>query len=184
MRASSIFISESGEWKLGGFDILSSMNDEDPVIYVRLLSSPSRDSSRTDWHQTYGSLVPDSARYTPPEVAKGGWDIIKRHPLAAVDAYGLGILVFEVFNGHFAGGDQVGKTTNIPPTMHQSYKRLCTANPKLRLSPAHFVEQGKKSGGFFQTPLIRLADDIESLGLKSDAEREEFIQYVQLSIQL
>lgn len=62
--------------------------------------------------------------------------------------------------------------------MHQSYRRLCNANPKLRLSPANFVEQGKKIGGFFETPLIRLTDDIESLGLKSDAEREEFIKYV------
>lgn len=140
--------------------------------------APSRDSNLADGHQTYGSLVPDSARYTPPEVVKGGWNAIKRHPLAAVDAYGLGILVFEVFNGHFTGGEQVGRTTNIPPTMHQSYKRLSTANPKLRLSPAHFVDQGKKSGGFFQTPLIRLADDIGSLGLKNDAEREEFIKYV------
>lgn len=104
--------------------------------------------------------------------------MIKRHPLTAVDAYGLGILIFEVFNGNFSGGDQVGKTTNIPPSMHQSYKRLCTANPKLRLSPGHFVEQGKKHGGFFQTPLIRMTEDIESLGLKSDAEREQFIRYV------
>ncbi|KAH8425769.1 COPI-interacting protein CEX1 [Aspergillus melleus] len=157
VRASSVYASESGEWKLGGFDVLSSMNDEEAVIY------------------TYGSLVPDAARYTPPEVVKGGWDIIKRHPLTAIDAYGLGILIYEVYNGNFTGGDQVGKTTNIPPTMHQSYKRLCTANPKLRLSPAHFVEQGKKTGGFFQTPLIRLTDDIESLGLKTEAEREEFI---------
>lgn len=87
-------------------------------------------------------------------------------------------MVFEVFNGSFAGGDQVGKTTNVPPSMHQSYKRLCAANPKLRLSPAHFLEQGKKSGGFFHTPLIRLTEDIEGLGLKNDAEREEFIKYV------
>ncbi|GKZ84234.1 hypothetical protein AnigIFM56816_009555, partial [Aspergillus niger] len=143
VRASSVFTSESGEWKLGGFDILSSMNDENAVIY------------------TYGSLVPDAARFTPPEVVKSGWDTIKRNPLTAIDSYGLGILVYEVYNGNFTGGDQVGKTTNIPPSMHQSYKRLCTANPKLRLSPAHFVEQGKKSGGFFETPLIRLTDDIE-----------------------
>lgn len=96
--------------------------------------------------------------------------------MAAVDAYGLGILIFEVFNGHFTA-EQMGKTTNIPAIMQQSYKRLCTANPKLRLSPAHFVEQGKKQGGFFQTPLIRLTEDIESLGLKNEAEREEFIEY-------
>jgi hypothetical protein len=122
--------------------------------------------------------VPDAGRYTPPEVVKTGWDTIKRNPLAAVDAYGLGILIFEVFNGGFSGGDQAGKTTNIPPSMQPSYKRLCTANPKLRLSPGHFVEQGKKQGGFFQTPLIRMTEDIDSLGLKSDAEREEFIKCV------
>ena len=74
------------------------------------------------------------------------------------------------------GPDQVGKTTNIPPSMHQSYRRLSAANPKLRLSAANFVEQGKKIGGFFETPLIRLTDDIESLGLKSDEEREEFLK--------
>ncbi|KAL2872146.1 COPI-interacting protein CEX1 [Aspergillus lucknowensis] len=157
VRASSVYTSESGEWKLGGFDVLSSMNDDQAVIY------------------TYGSLVSDAARYTPPEIVKGGWDAIKRHPLTAVDSYGLAILVYEVFNGNFTGGDQVGRTTNIPPSMHQSYKRLGTANPKLRLSAAHFVEQGKKSGGFFETPLIRLTDDIDSLGLKSDAEKEQFL---------
>lgn len=107
---------------------------------------------------------------------KGGWDTIKRNPLAAVDAYGLAVLIFEVFNGNFSGGDQAGKTTNIPPSMQQSYKRLCTANPKIRLSAGHFVEQGKKHGGFFQTPLIRMTEDIDSLGLKDDAEREEFIK--------
>lgn len=89
--------------------------------------------------------------------------------------------MYEVFNGQFSGAEQVGKTTNIPPSMHQSYKRLCTANPKLRLSPAHFVEQGKKHGGFFQTSLIRLTEDIESLGLKNDVEREEFVKYVSCS---
>lgn len=31
---SSIFTTESGEWKLGGFEVLSSMKDDDPVIYV------------------------------------------------------------------------------------------------------------------------------------------------------
>ena len=30
-----MYTSESGEWKLGGFDILSSMKDDDAVIYVR-----------------------------------------------------------------------------------------------------------------------------------------------------
>lgn len=154
------------------------MKEDDAIIYVSIGQADEICPCYTNQKQTYGNIVPDAARNTPPEVVKGGWEVIKRHPLAAVDAYGLGVLIFEVFNGQFSGGDQIGKTTNIPPSMHQSYKRLCTANPKLRLSPGHFVEQGKKHGGFFQTSLIRLTEDIESLGLKTDAEREEFIESV------
>lgn len=180
IRVSSIFTSESGEWRLGGFDILSSMNDDDAVIYVRERELLFWSTANVNAIQTYGSLVPDSARYAPPEINKGGWEIIKRNPLAAVDSYGLGILVYEVFNGSFTGPDQVGKTTNIPPSMHQSYRRLSAANPKLRLSAANFVDQGKKIGGFFETPLIRLTDDIESLGLKNDEEREEFLKLVHI----
>lgn len=41
VRVSSVFTSESGEWKLGGFDILSSMNDSDAVIFVGYLRSGS-----------------------------------------------------------------------------------------------------------------------------------------------
>lgn len=36
VRVSSVYTSESGEWKLGGFDILSSMKEDDAIIYVRL----------------------------------------------------------------------------------------------------------------------------------------------------
>ena len=34
VRISSIFISQSGEWRLGGLDILSSMKEDDAIIYV------------------------------------------------------------------------------------------------------------------------------------------------------
>lgn len=127
--------------------------------------------------KTYGSVVPDSGRYNPPEIAKSGWDTIKRHPVSAVDSYGFGLLTFEVFNGFIIGNEQIGQTKDIPPTMHQSYKRLLNANPKARLSVLHFREQGRRSGGFFETPLIRLSEGIESLGLKSEGERDDFLRY-------
>jgi SCY1-like protein 1 len=34
VRVSTVFTSESGEWKLGGFEVLSSMKDDDAIIYV------------------------------------------------------------------------------------------------------------------------------------------------------
>lgn len=137
-------------------------------------------SPETDISKTYGSVVPESGRYSPPEVAKSGWDIIRRHPVSAVDSYGFGLLIFELFNGCIIGNEQIGQTKNIPPEMHQSYKRLLAATPKARLSVADFRDQGRQSGGFFETPLIKLSEGIESLGLKSEGEREELFRYEEI----
>ena len=37
LRLSSVFISQGGEWRLGGFEVLSAMTDDDAVIYVSLI---------------------------------------------------------------------------------------------------------------------------------------------------
>jgi SCY1-like protein 1 len=158
IRSSSIYMSESGEWKVGGFEVLSSMKEDDAIIC------------------NYGSLMPDSGRFAPPEVATGGWTAIKRNPLAATDSFGLGILIFEVFSGSFRGADQLAQTKTLPASMVQSYRRLINNNPKLRLSAGLFVEQGKKAGGFFETPLIRLTTDVDNMGLKSELERDQFLR--------
>ncbi|KAL8822646.1 MAG: hypothetical protein Q9191_006618 [Dirinaria sp. TL-2023a] len=85
------------------------------------------------------------------------------------------MLIFEAFNGGNIHSDQIGQTKNLPPSMHQSYKRLVNTNPKARLSVAHFRDQGRRSGGFFETPLIKLSEGLEHLGLKSENERDEFL---------
>ncbi|ORY68935.1 kinase-like protein [Pseudomassariella vexata] len=154
LKVASIYTSESGEWKLGGFDVLSNVKDDEVIIY------------------TYGSLVPDSGRYTPPELARNGWDAIKRSPHTAVDSYNFGTLIFEVFNGDFTGADQAGQTKGIPPSMHGSYKRLVNPSPKSRITVGAFLEQGRRSGSFFDSPLIKLTDGIDNLGVKSEEERE------------
>ncbi|OQO02999.1 hypothetical protein B0A48_11283 [Cryoendolithus antarcticus] len=157
VRVSSIFTTESGEWKVAGLEICSSMKEDDAVIF------------------TQGSLVPDIGRYTPPEVVKGGWSSISQHPIHAIDSYGYGTLVSEVFSGGFSGSDQIGSVKNVPQAMQASYRRLTHALPKMRLSVGHFLDQGVRKGGFFDTPLIDLTNGIENLGLKNDTEREAFL---------
>ncbi|KAF4982886.1 hypothetical protein FZEAL_1582 [Fusarium zealandicum] len=157
LKVGSIYTSESGEWKLGGFDVLSSLKDDESVIY------------------TYGSLVPDSGRYAPPELARGGWDVIKKNPHTAVDSFNLGTLILEVFSGDYNGVDQAGQTKSIPPSMHSSYKRLCNANPKARITVGAFLDQGNRSGSFFDSSLIKLTEGIDNLDIKTPDEREEFL---------
>ena len=74
------------------------------------------------------------------------------------------------------GADQAGQTKGIPPSMHSSYRRLVNSNPKARVSVGNFLEQGRRNGGFFETPLIKLTESIDNLGMKSDDEREEFLK--------
>ncbi|KAF1922054.1 armadillo-type protein [Ampelomyces quisqualis] len=158
IRPASIFFSESGEWKLGGFDALSSVKEDDSVL------------------PTYASLIPDAGRYMAPEVSKGGWEVIKQNPTPAVDAYNFGVLIFEVFNGSYNSSDQLVQMKSIPPSMHQSYKRLLNPSPKARMSVGQFLDQGRRLGGFFQTPLIQVTEDIDSLGLKAENERNELLE--------
>lgn len=158
IRVSSIFTTESGEWKLGGFEVLSSMKDDEPVIYK------------------FGSLLPDSGRYASPEVLKGGWDALKSQPVNAADSWNFGTLIYEVFNaGAFTNSEQLMSAKKIPQNMTTPYKRLIQQNPKTRLSIAHFLEQGKRSRGFFDTPLIHVTEFVENMGVKTPAEREEFL---------
>ena len=120
-------------------------------------------------------MVSDVNRYAPPEISKTGWDAIKRNPVSAVDSYQFGLLIFEAFNGGDLGMGASGQTTNVPPSIAQAYKRLLNANPKARMSVSNFLDQGRRSGGFFETPLINLSQGVESMGLKSDEERAELL---------
>jgi SCY1-like protein 1 len=113
-----------------------------------------------------------------PEISRSGWEVIKQNPTHAVDAYDFGILIFEVFNGSYQSSDQLTQTKSIPPSMHQSYKRLLSPQPKSRMSVGQFLDQGKRIGGFFQTPLIQVTEDIDNLGLKAEDERNELLGLV------
>lgn len=57
---------------------------------------------------------------------------------------------------------------------------MVNSNPKARVSIGNFLEQGRRNGGFFDTPLIKLADNVDNLGMKTEGEREEFLKYVPL----
>lgn len=122
------------------------------------------------------SLLPDMGRYTPPEAMKSGWETIRASPVHAVDSYGYGILISEVFGGSALGSDGLSTVKAVPAKMQASYKRLVHAVPKMRLSVGHFLEQGMRAGSYFDSALINLTDGVENLGLKSENEREAFLR--------
>lgn len=121
-------------------------------------------------------------RYTPPEISKSGWDVIKKNPLTAVDAFNFGILISEVFGDHNTGDIQTSQGTNIPKNIQASYRRLINSNPKARVSVGDFLDQGTRRGGFFTTPLIALTEALDHLGTKNEQELKEFLEYTQSTV--
>lgn len=96
-------------------------------------------------------------------------------PVHVTDSWGYGTLIYEAFNGVFNGGDQLPQPKKVPATIQTAYKRLIAANPKTRLSVAHFLEQGLRQRSFFDTPLIHISEFVENMGIKDAAEREVFL---------
>jgi SCY1-like protein 1 len=73
LRLSSIFTSESGEWKVSGLEVLTNLKEDENAIFVM--------SPEVVLIQTYGSLLPDSGRYASPEIRKSSWNVIKEFTL-------------------------------------------------------------------------------------------------------
>lgn len=80
IRLGSVFMGESGEWKLGGFEVLSAVADDEPFIYVSLRWTRRGTGGVADGReQRYGSLLPDAGRFAAPEIGKGGWEGLKKY---------------------------------------------------------------------------------------------------------
>ncbi|KAI8136893.1 armadillo-type protein [Fennellomyces sp. T-0311] len=165
VRISSIFINPAGEWKLGGFELLSSMKDESPMIL------------------TFGGVAPEANRYAPPEVKKSGWTVIKDLPTAAVDSYHLGCLVYEAYNNRFDSTDRLlTQRGNIPPSMLDIYRALLRPSPGGRADADAFLDEGLRPGGFFRDDFIQVNLFLENISIKDQGEREVFFRKLDSSI--
>ncbi|CAG8593593.1 5786_t:CDS:10, partial [Acaulospora morrowiae] len=155
VRISSIFSNKSGEWKLAGFELMSSLKEESP---------------------TYGGLVHESSKYASPEISKSSWDILKDHDIWVTDSWNYGILIYEVYNGKFTSSKQLDGLGSIPRDMQASYKQLINVNPKSRLSISNFIDIGLRANGYFQNDLIQTILFLENMNIKETEEKNNFFK--------
>ncbi|KAG5352188.1 hypothetical protein C0989_003269 [Termitomyces sp. Mn162] len=169
----SIFISPSGEWKLGGFELFSNPKEEAPILY------------------TSGAIYPNSSVWAAPEVKKGGWSVLKEYEPAVADAYALGLLLYAVFNPALGlpatahpphPSPTVSSSGSIPPVVFASFQKLLNPNPKGRQSPKSFLEIGMMDNGFFaKNKLVKVCLGLENFTLRSETEKNAFLRALQES---
>nr|CAG8541509.1 962_t:CDS:10 [Entrophospora candida]CAG8551543.1 7581_t:CDS:10 [Entrophospora candida] len=157
VRVSSIFTNKAGEWKLGGFELMSSSKEENPIIY------------------TFGGLVYDSSKYASPEISKSSWNVLKDFDVGVADSWNYGTLIYEIYNGPFSSTNQLSNIGSIP-------QKLTQTNPKIRLNISQFLEEGMEDGGCFQNNLIQINLFLENMNIKEQKEKDLFYKKLNDSI--
>ncbi|KAK8733164.1 hypothetical protein OTU49_006498, partial [Cherax quadricarinatus] len=147
--ASSVFVTRAGEWKLGGVEYSSSDSSMFPV-----------------------KIIPKLEVYNPPEKIEPSkmctttkW---------AADMWGLGCLVWEVFNGYLDTSLSLRNTSKIPKSLVATYTRLVGANPASRPNPKDVVRNLRQPGQFFDNDLIETLLFLEEIQIKDANEKHRF----------
>ncbi|TPX45292.1 hypothetical protein SeLEV6574_g03948 [Synchytrium endobioticum] len=154
---SSVFVTPAGEWKLGGWDLCCSLQEDNPIFV----------STALKW-------VDD--KYLPPEVRKASWPLVKSNPPFVVDAWMFGTLIYEIFNGVLPRQDGFSNGS-IPPQLLPVFHRLVADDPRQRPSMPLL-----ETNPFFHHPLVHTVKFLDQIALKDKPEKEEFIKHLQANV--
>ncbi|GAA6059537.1 hypothetical protein JCM10212_006035 [Sporobolomyces blumeae] len=178
LRTESVWITPGGEWKLGGFEVCSRVDEQDAAMW------------------NFGGLLPDSKYHASPEVRKGGWTALKEYDASVYDSYLLHLFLYQLFNGPLPNSflspspsetPSLPQTHgNLPQTMFQPWRRLGNPNPLARLKTAAFFELGggnaasasstSSDGWWSNNRLVRLSNALEGFALASENERATLVR--------
>ncbi|XP_041352355.1 N-terminal kinase-like protein [Gigantopelta aegis] len=148
---SSLFVDQAGEWKLGGVDYMypSQGSDSQPPI----------------------KILPSLDRYDPPE--KSDSRGVKGEKWSR-DMWGLGCLIWEVFNGTLPRTSSLKALGKIPKVLVPNYCELVSANPKSRPNPAKFIESCRQKGRFMDNSFVTSMLFLEEIQIKDQNEKTKF----------
>jgi len=149
IHAASVFVTSAGDWKLAGLESVCSSDSEPPL-----------------------QILPSCEKYAPPE---------RKDPAKArlssswaTDSWGLGCLIWEVYNGALPAMENLGKLGEIPKSLQPTYKECVGANPGKRPNPSDIITKLRKSQGFFKNDVIDIVLFLEELQIKEDSDKSRF----------
>eukprot|EP00057_Strongylocentrotus_purpuratus_P035064 XP_797578.2 PREDICTED: N-terminal kinase-like protein [Strongylocentrotus purpuratus] len=160
VNLSCVFVTRAGEWKLGAVDYIT----------------PSEGEGSTNPDKGLRSLE----KYNPPEMT----DVrARKRPCPwAADMWGLGCLIWEVFNGTLPRTSSLKALGKIPKHLVPNYCELVGANPISRPNPAKFIESCQNSGGFMKNSFVDTNLFLEEIQIKDQTEKTKFLSGLSAAI--
>lgn len=153
----SVVVTQTLDWKLHAFDVLSEFDGSSEASTGPMLQ--------------YEWLV--GAQYKAMEFAKSDWATIRKSPPWAIDSWGLGCLIYELFSGmKLSKTEELRNTASIPKSLLPDYQRLLSSMPSRRLNSSKLVENCE----YFQNKLVDTIHFMEILNLKDSVEKDTFFR--------
>nr|XP_043631418.1 probable inactive serine/threonine-protein kinase scy1 [Erigeron canadensis] len=153
----SVVVTPTLDWKLHAFDALSEFDGNNEVSTGPMLQ--------------YEWLV--GLQYKPMELAKSDWTTIRKSPPWAIDSWGLGCLIYEIFAGmKLSKTEELRNTASIPKSLLPDYQRLLSSMPSRRLNSSKLSENCE----YFQNKLVDTIHFMEILNLKDSVEKDTFFR--------
>ncbi|KAI4370486.1 hypothetical protein MLD38_018837 [Melastoma candidum] len=153
----SVVVTQTLDWKLHAFDVLSEFDGNNPSATGPMLQ--------------YEWLV--GSQYKPTELVKSDWASIRKSPPWAIDSWGLGCLIYELFSGtKLSTTEELRNTTPIPKSLLPDYQRLLSSMPSRRLNSSKLVENSE----YLQNKLVDTIHFMEILNLKDSVEKDTFFR--------
>ncbi|KAL9270926.1 putative inactive serine/threonine-protein kinase scy1 [Drosera capensis] len=156
----SIVVTQTLDWKLHAFDVLSEFDGRTEALGGTMLQ--------------YSWLV--GAQYKPMELAKSDWASISNSPPWAIDSWGMGCLIYELFLCYKAYENRGSSVTLLPSQRFDAllpdYQRLLSSMPSKRMNTSKLIENSE----YFQNKLVDTIQFMEVLSLKDSVEKDNFFR--------
>ncbi|KAJ8907117.1 hypothetical protein NDN08_003599 [Rhodosorus marinus] len=151
LSPASVFVTPSGDWKLGGFETIQ---PKDSVGNLRECIE----------------LQPE--QYRPPEVARGMWSSLSNAPVHGIDAWALGCLIYAVHAGSFNSPEELRNINKLPKGLHPFYQQLLGSNAENRARCSDLPEFDY----FKKAKFVDLNLFLDNLAIKDAFEKEAFLK--------
>ncbi|KAH6561544.1 hypothetical protein BASA50_009539 [Batrachochytrium salamandrivorans] len=165
VRLASVFTTLAGEWKLGGLDFLSSLNDESPPIY------------------RHAALISSDSKYVSPEVLKSTTSVLTSHSGHVLDIWGYSCLIYELFNGPFSSQEDLKSAGSIPSSLLPLYQKMRNTNPAARPTFEYILTTALLSGGYFDNDFVKASLFLEQFSLKDSYEKDTYFSSIKIKVE-
>ncbi|XP_010252047.1 PREDICTED: probable inactive serine/threonine-protein kinase scy1 isoform X2 [Nelumbo nucifera] len=153
----SVVVTQTLDWKLHAFDVLSEFDGNSEASTGPMLQ--------------YEWLI--GSQYKPMELSKSDWALIRKSPPWAIDSWGLGCLIYELFSGmRLAKTEDLRNTASISKSLLPDYQRLLSSTPARRLNASKLIDNSE----YFQNKLVETIQFMEILNLKDSVEKDTFFR--------